>query len=234
MDRGLEKKEYTVQMKTILSALFVLVITSGIFTPQFLYAEQNFDFETVSLGELPADWKIEATDPRGELATWEVISNFENGKNTQVLGVTKVNDGFGGTFNICWTDNVSFEDGEIEVDFKALTGVEDQGGGPMWRVKDKNNYYIARANPLENNFRIYYVKEGARKILDGARVKVPSREWQTIKIIQNGNHVEGYLNGKKYLEWEDSTFPDAGGVGLWTKADAVTLFDNVKVTRSEK
>ena len=116
--------------------------------------------------------------------------------------------------------------------FKAIRGVEDQGGGPIWRVQDKNNYYIARANPLENNFRIYTVKDGKRRTLDSARVKVPSKQWHTIKIVHKGKKIKGYLNGEKLLEYEDNTFPEVGGVGLWTKADAVTEFDDFSV-RSE-
>jgi hypothetical protein len=187
----------------------------------------NFDKETV--GKLPSGWKVEATDPRGELATWEVVSDFRDGEKTNALGMTRANDDFGGTFNLCLTDNVKLKDGEIKVSFKAISGVEDQGGGPIWRVQDKDNYYIARANPLENNFRMYYVKDGARKTLDSKRVDVPANQWHTIKIIYKGSHIEGYLNDIKYLEWEDSTFPEAGGVGLWTKADAVTYFDDFRV-----
>jgi hypothetical protein len=77
---------------------------------------------------------------------------------------------------------ITFKDGAIEVSFKALEGVEDQGGGPIWRVQDASNYYIARANPLESNFRLYYVKNSKRKTLDSAKVKVPANRWHTIMI----------------------------------------------------
>lgn len=193
-----------------------------------------WDFEETEIGKVPDGWKVNATDPRGKLATWEVISDPGNGEKTRVFGVTKINDDFGGVFNICLVDGVQFKDGEIDVRFKAISGIEDQGGGVIWRVQDKDNYYVARANPLENNFRIYYVKEGARKMLDGKRIDVSANQWYTIKIIQNGEKIEGYLDGEKLLEYEDNTFPEAGGVGLWTKADAVTYFDDFTVTPSEK
>jgi len=143
--------------------------------------------------------------------------------------MTSPNHTFGGTFNICWTDTVSFLDGEIEVRFKAVTGEEDQGGGVIWRVQDKENYYIARFNPLENNFRIYYVRNGTRKTLADAKFSLSARKWHTLKIVQHGIRFEGYLNGKKLLEGTDNLFTKVGGVGLWTKADAVTSFDDLSV-----
>ena len=100
----------------------------------------------------------------------------------------------------------------------------------IWRrVKDKDNYYIARYNPLENNFRIYYVKDGARRMLASARLKLPARVWHIMKIVHEGKDIGGYLNGQKYLVVEDDTFDEPGGVGLWTKADAATSFDDFGV-----
>lgn len=174
-----------------------------------------WNFEDVPDGQIPAGWRVEATHQRGPLATWEVVSDVENGKKTKVLGMTKANHDSSETFNLCWTESVKFKDGEIAVRFKAIKGTEDQGGGPIWRVKDKNNYYVARANPLEGNFRLYYVKNGSRKTLDSASVDIPGRKWHAIRIVHQGDHIEGYLNGKKYLDTKDSTFQEAGGIGLW-------------------
>ena len=210
--------------------------TSPVITLRFLRHGNSsesllWDFENTSTGRIPAGWKVAATNLKGEIATWEVISDFVDGGKSKALGMTKANDDSGGTFNLCWTSSIQFKDGEIEVGFKAVRGFVDQGGGPLWRGQDKNNYYIARANPLENNFRVYYVKNGKRKQLDSASVEVPPLQWHTIKIVHKENHIEGYLNGSKYLDCKDDTFQDAGGVGLWTKADAVTYFDDFKVKR---
>ncbi len=187
-----------------------------------------WDFEREAMGTVPEGWKVEATNPKGKLATWEVTSDSYNGKKTKVLGMTKANDDFGGVFNICWTDSIEFEDGEIELRFKAMRGIEDQGGGPLWRIQDKDNYYIARANPLENNFRVYKVVDGKRKKLASAKLNVTDKEWHSIKIKNQGSHIECFYDGKKYLDVEDDTF-QKGKIGLWTKADAVTYFDDVKV-----
>ncbi|HDY89475.1 MAG TPA: DUF1080 domain-containing protein [bacterium] len=195
--------------------------------------ELTLNFDKEDIGKAPTGWNIEATNARGEIASWKVMADLHNGQDTKVLGMTKANDDFGGTFNLCWIDSIQFKDGEIEVSFKALKGVVDQGGGPIWRVKDMNNYYIARANPLENNFRLYYVKDSSRKTLDSARVKVPANQWHVIKIVHTGEKIEGYLNGEKLLECIDDTFTEAGGIGLWTKADAVTNFDDIKLKHSK-
>ena len=189
----------------------------------------SLNFDNVPVGKLPAGWKVDATNRKGSLATWEVIKDTTAPSGDHVLGMTSPNHTFGGTFNICWTDTVFFLDGEIQVRFKAVNGKEDQGGGVIWRVQDKENYYIARFNPLENNFRIYYVCDGARKTLADARIALPAGKWHTLKIVQHGNRFEGYLNGEKLLEGTDNLFSKAGGVGLWTKADAVTSFDDFSV-----
>ncbi len=186
----------------------------------------NFD----SSREFPPGWKAAATNPRDDLAEWKVVADDQAPSVPNVLTISRIKDGSGGVFNLFWTPKVSFQDGTIELNLRANTGEEDQGGGPIWRVKDANNYYIARYNPLERNFRLYSVKNGARKTLDDAGgISIKAGEWFTIKIVHKGEKIEGWLNGKKLLEATDQTFREAGGVGFWTKADAATSFDNLSV-----
>lgn len=187
---------------------------------------KRWDFDRETVGELPPGWQTGATNQRGPLATWEIVADSSAPSGSQVLALTQTNHSFGGTFNLCWNPKARFLNGRITVAFKANSGLEDQGGGIIWRVRDGDNYYIARYNPLENNFRIYYVRDGARRMLASARIVLPAHVWQVMKIVQDGNHIEGFLNGEKYLEIQDETFPNPGGTGLWTKADAVTSFDN--------
>jgi hypothetical protein len=146
-----------------------------------------------------------------------------------VLSLTKTNHESGSTFNLCWTDGLRFKEGRITVSLKPNTGQEDQGGGPIWRVQDKDNYYICRANPLESNFRVYYVKDGSRTQLATANVTIPSGRWHTIAIEHRGDKIVCSLNGEKLLEATDNHFPDAGGVGLWTKSDAASSFDDLEI-----
>ena len=187
----------------------------------------NYDGST----ELPAGWKVEGTNQKGPLATWKIVGDKAAPSGENTLTMVAPNHDSGGTFNLCWTEDVQFLDGTIEVNFKALKGEEDQGGGVIWRAQDKDNYYIARYNPLEDNFRIYSVHEGDRKTLASAKIAFPAGEWHSLKIVQQGDRFQGYLNGKEILEGESDLFPHSGGVGLWTKADAVTSFDNFSVKR---
>ncbi|NOX88052.1 MAG: DUF1080 domain-containing protein [Calditrichaeota bacterium] len=220
----------------ILGAFFLFCFSGG----SGLYAQKKapqkettirLTFENLKTGALPEGWKIEATNQKGPLATWQVIEDSTAPSGKKVLSLTKVNHSFGGTFNLCWTDQIRFLNGEIKVKFKANSGIEDQGGGVIWRAKDMNNYYISRYNPLENNFRIYYVKDGARRMLASARIKLPAHKWHELKITVQGDQMKGYLNGKELLQVKDHTFPEAGGVGLWTKADAETSFDDFEVVK---
>ena len=110
-----------------------------------------------------------------------------------------------------------------------MTGAEDQGGGPIWRAKDADNYYIARWNPLENNFRVYFVKDGKRIQLASADIETDPGTWHEIEIEHVGNRIVAEFDDEEVIEIEDSTFAEGGMVGLWTKADAATAFDNFKV-----
>ncbi len=203
---------------------------------------RSWSFERVATGEFPDGWQVEATRQKyagfiraGEspLATWEVTEDSTAPDGKKVLALSSPNHESRGTFNLCWTDTVSFLDGEISVKFKANTGVIDQGGGPIWRAKDNDNYYVCRANPLESNLRLYYVKDGGRTQLDSATTDIPSGQWHEVKIKHAGNHIECYLNEKKLLDVDDETFTEPGGVGLWTKADAATSFDEFEVEFGE-
>ncbi|MGH9338707.1 MAG: DUF1259 domain-containing protein [Acidobacteriota bacterium] len=189
-------------------------------------------FDDVPVGTFPTGWKVDATNPAARLADWSVQKDPRAASGDQVLAV-KITDYNRGTFNLCWTDQIRFENGFVEVKVRAGEGRVDQGGGPIWRAKDANNHYIARWNPLENNFRLYYVKEGRRVQLDSAEVDVPADEWHTIRIEHEGDDITGYLNGQQLLEARDSTFSEAGGVGLWTKADAASFFDDFEVEKKQ-
>jgi YVTN family beta-propeller protein len=192
--------------------------------------EIMYSFDDVVAGQLPEGWRIDATRPKDRLAEWAVVRDGKAPSAPMVLALTKVRDLSSGVFNLCWNPNVRFKDGEIEVSVRARSGRTDQGGGPIWRVRDSENYYVARYNPLERNFRLYYVKDGRRHELASAEgLDIGTGRWFTIRIAQTGSRMEGWIDGKKLLEVEDTTLPDAGGVGVWTKADAATAFDNLRI-----
>jgi hypothetical protein len=124
-----------------------------------------------------------------------------------------------------------FLEGRIECAVRADSGKVDQGGGVAWRIKDENNYYICRFNPLESNIRVYFVKDGKREQLATAEVETKAGDWHTLRVDHNGKHIVCSLDGKKLLEVDDETFPNAGGIGFWTKADARTSFDNMTISK---
>jgi hypothetical protein len=135
-------------------------------------------------------------------------------------------------FNVVLVPGSRAQDLELSVKFKALAGNDDQGGGLIWRAKDKNNYYIARYNPLEDNFRVYKVERGKRTMFKNADIP-HTPGWHTLRVTMRGAHIECCYDGKKYLECDDGTFPEAGMIGLWSKADAQSYFDDLTLTRFE-
>jgi hypothetical protein len=193
----------------------------------------KMSFDDVKAGELPKGWKIDATNPKGALAEWKVVADDKAPSKPNVLSITKMTDLSGGHFNLCWTPDVKFQNGTVEVKMRANTGDADQGGGPIWRVKDAKNYCVARYNPLETNYRLYYVKDGKRvQFATVEKLEVKTGEWCTMKVVVSGDKVEGWLNGKKVVEGTDANITEAGGVGLWSKADAASSFDDFEVNPS--
>jgi hypothetical protein len=190
-------------------------------TREFLFAKGD-------LGKVPAGWKAAQTG-KGEGSVWKVVADATApSKSGFVLAQTASSPK--ALFNLCVADDTSYRDVEISVAFKAQEGVEDQGGGIVWRYQDADNYYLARMNPLEDNYRFYKVAAGKRTQLAGKEgIKVPAGEWHTLRIRHVGDRIECELDGKKLLEVKDDTFTKAGKVGLWTKADARTYFDQLRV-----
>jgi Domain of Unknown Function (DUF1080) len=172
-------------------------------------------------------WTFEGDEPgsiakgfAGEVGRWEVVATSEG----RVLAQKAENPD--ATFNVALVSGTSAKDLDLSVKLKAVEGKEDRGGGLVWRAKDAKNYYIARYNPLEDNFRVYKVVDGVRTMFQDA--KAPKGDgWRAIRVVMKGDHIECYLDGSKLLDVRDSTFPDAGKIGLWSKADARSYFDDL-------
>ena len=186
-----------------------------------------FKFSKDDLGKVPSGWKAEKTG-RGQGSVWKVVEDdTAPSKSGYVLAQTAKSPG--GLFNICVVEDTNYKDVDLSVSFKAVAGDSDQGGGFVWRYKDHNNYYICRMNPLEDNYRVYHVVAGKRVQIGGKEgIKIPVGEWHKLKVEVKGNKMEGYLDGNKIWEVTDDTFKDAGKVGLWSKADAQSHFDEFK------
>jgi hypothetical protein len=176
-------------------------------------------FDDLKPGAPPPGWTTTKTG-QGE-AKWEVVADDSAPSKPNVLKQSGE-----ATYPVCIKDDTSLKDGFVGVKFKPISGKEDQAGGVLWRCKDADNYYIARANALEDNVCIYHTIKGKRTEKKRADVKVASNQWHTLRVDFEGSKFSVTLDGKKALEWTDDTFKDAGKVGVWTKADSVTLFDD--------
>jgi hypothetical protein len=180
------------------------------------------------VGKVPAGWKADKTG-KGEGSVWKVVAD-DTAPSKGGFALAQTAESPSALFNLCVAEEPSLKDVEIAVAFKAVRGKNDQGGGLVWRFQDANNYYVARMNPLEDNYRLYKVVAGKRmQLATKENLKVPANEWHSLKVTQAGDRIECFLDGKKQLEGRDDTFAKAGKVGLWTKADAQTYFDALKV-----
>ena len=190
---------------------------------QFVY---NFDSDAP--GPVPAKFHTAKTGG-GTAEKWSVVADSTAPSNPNVVAQTST-DQTDYRFPLLISDEGSFQDLDLSVRFKAVSGSVDQAGGLVFRLQDPNNYYIVRANALENNYRLYHVVNGRRSQFAGANFKVTSGEWHELRVEATSNKITCYYDGDKKIEATDSTFKDAGKVGLWTKADSVTYFDDLKVT----
>jgi hypothetical protein len=195
--------------------------------------ERAFKFSKDDVGKVPKGWKVEKTG-KGEGSVWKVVAD-DTAPSTSGFALAQTAEGPSALFNLCISDEPSLKDVEVLVAFKAVKGQKDQGGGILWRYQDADNYYIARMNPLEDNFRVYKVIAGKRIQLETKEeLKVPVNEWHDLKIKMVGDRIECFLDGKKELDVKDDAIQKAGRVGLWTKADAQTHFDLFKVKEQTK
>ncbi len=145
-------------------------------------------------------------------------------KNHVLAQRSKNNDD---TFNIALLDKLQLDDLDLSVRVKAVAGQLDRGGGLVWRARDAKNYYVVRYNPLEANFRVYKVVAGVRTQFASATVRA-DKEWHTIRVTMIGPKITCYFDGTPHLTVTDSTFTGLGKIGLWSKADAQSLFDDLK------
>jgi hypothetical protein len=183
---------------------------------------ETASFETDAVGGPPRGWLLTMTG-RGA-PKWTVEKDDGGGAVLKQSGKA--------TYPLALREGTNVRDGFVEVKFKPISGSEDRAGGIVWRAKDANNYYVVRANALEDNVVLYKTVNGVRSSLDlvgqkggyGVKTPVPANQWHTLRLEFAGSRFNVVFNGKPLFAVEDATFADAGMVGLWTKADSVTEF----------
>jgi hypothetical protein len=224
-------------MRTLAILIIVLLWTSTVSAASAL----TLDFEAFELGKTPAGFSTALTGGGGPVV-W-VIQEDPTAPNGQKVLTQTSADGTSFRFPLCVYDNFTAKDVVVSVKFKPLSGKVDQAAGIVWRYKDKDNYYIVRANALENNVVLYKVENGKRTDLKpigagpfayGKKTTVPSGQWSELRVAAKGNRFEVSVNGEHLFAVEDNTFTEAGKVGLWTKAESVTSFDNLTIESEEK
>jgi hypothetical protein len=193
-----------------------------------IMADSTASFEVDAVGAAPKGWTATKTgkgDPK-----WTVEQD-----RTAPLKSKIVKQSGQAAYPLLLKDGTDIKDGFIEIKFRAIAGSEDRAAGLVWRARDANNYYVVRANALEDNVVLYKTVGGVRSALDivgrkggyGVAVSVPANEWLGLRVEFKASRFRVLYDGQQLFEVEDATFSDAGMIGLWTKADSVTLFDKV-------
>ena len=187
-----------------------------------------YSFDGDTAGQIPAKFHGALTG-QGAKEQWVVKADPTAPSQPYVLAQVST-DKTDYRFPLVIADEGSFKDLDISVKFKAVAGQVDRAAGLVFRLKDANNYYIVRANALESNYRLYHVVKGRRVQFAGANFKVASGEWHELRVECVGDRITCYYDGEKKIDATDETFKEAGKVGLWTKADSVTYFDDLRVS----
>ena len=177
----------------------------------------NFDTDTVAT--VPSGWVSGVTGHGTSRWTVEKESTAPSPPNVLKQSAT-------GDFPWCVRRGAAIADGYVEVKFMAMSGRQDQAGGLVWRWKDSDNYYVARANALEDNVSLYYTQNGRRITIKYVDAPVARNQWHTLRVEFTGKQIRVALDGKFYIEVDDGHIAGAGSIGVWTKADSVTLFDD--------
>ena len=195
--------------------------TSSMIAAAGLAAAQTANFDLDVVGQPPAGWQCGVTG-RGS-PKWTVERDTTSPSAPNALKQSGAGD-----FPWCVKAGTSLANGFVEVKFKPLSGRDDQSGGVVWRWKDGDNYYVARANALENNVSLYYTERGSRNTLKYVDAPVPANVWHLLRVEFAGDRIKVLLDGKVAIETQDTHITGSGAAGVWTKADSVTAFDDFR------
>lgn len=211
-----------------------------------------WDFDTEPSGALPREFAVGTLVDGRQAGEWAVIEmkqlpfllqgeDRREAKRIQRVVETVpprspphvlaqlMKQGFEHDYKLVLVEGTKAADLELEVSFLAIAGKGDMGGGLIWRAKEDRNYYLTRANPLEQNIRLYRVVDGVRKKLANFDQIISVNDWHKLQVVARGERFQVYYDGQPVLEVRDSTLRTGGAIGLWTKADAVTCFDDLKL-----
>ena len=186
-------------------------------------------FDNEQLGQTPSQWTVAMTN-HGRPPRWEIVKDLTAATQPYVFAQVAA-DPVSDRFPLAVFNDVTFRDGEVSVRIKPVSGRWAQAGGLVWRYRDQNNYYLARANAIQKNVQVFKVENGRRvPLMDAVRHEIPTNAWSILKVGARGNRFQVYVDHRRILQGWDNTFLTSGKVGLWTMADSVTYFDEFRVT----
>ena len=192
---------------------------------------KTWDFQSDALDARPAGFSFGRTG-QGREGRWVVVQDPTAPSGDHVLAQLDADD-TDYRFPVAVADAPNLKDLRLEVRCKPVSGKTDQACGLVFRFRDPDNYYVARANALEDNVNLYHVVNGRRRQIQGWSGKVAPGSWHALAIEARGDHLKVFWEGQPIIDVRDATFGDAGKVGVWTKADSVTHFDALVVTPLE-
>jgi len=193
---------------------------------------RSISFEQDAIGSVPRGFVVAETNGTGSPASWRVGAGIDPDDPGHAVRVDTQNTG--STYNLLLSTVDHAADTKLSVYVIPRSGKEDQGGGLVWRARSPDNYYIARWNPLENNVRLYKVVGGKRTMLGSADTSARPQIWHRLWVTVRGATMVVGMDGDKLIERQDDTFSGGGRFGLWTKADATTLFDLLEITDAKR
>jgi hypothetical protein len=185
-------------------------------------------FDNGPLGKTPPEWTVAMTNHGGP-PQWEIVKDATAATQPYVFAQVSA-DPVRDRYPLAVFNDVAFRDGDVSVRLKPVSGHYVQAGGIVWRYRDENNYYLARANALQKNVQVFKVENGSRvPLMDAVRHEIPTNGWSILKVSARGNRFQVYMDHHRVLQGWDNTFLSAGKVGLWTVADSVTYFDEFRI-----
>jgi hypothetical protein len=188
------------------------------------------DISRTKPGLAPEDFAFSRTGS-GDIGEWRVVDD-PTASNRRAIAQTST-DPTDYRFPLAVYQPIAAKNIDVKVRFKPVAGKVDQAGGIVVRLATPDDYYVVRANALEDNVRFYRVAKGKREQIKGANTKVAPHEWHTLELRAEGDRFAIAFDGKQLFTARDDAFGGAGRVGLWTKADSVTYFDTIAITPLE-
>lgn len=216
----------------VLSCIFLLPFSLWFLLSSPLMGEEGMQCKT---GRWNFDQDKVGTLPGGfvtRLGTWGIRHDSTAASQPYVYAQTSTKE-IEDYFPSSLIANSICKDFIAEVKIKPISGKLDQSGGFLFRGKDNNNYYVLRIEALRGSMAVYKMVQGKRSMIVWAKAEIKSNTWQTLRILVKENKIEGYVSGQQILTLYDETFLEGGSIGLWTKSDAVTHFDDLTISRSE-